>query len=48
MREAYNAQEIILDADVVPDYATGHPASFCVADWIDSDEIQKKNADFTL
>ena len=49
VRDAYNAQEIILDAnDLVPDYATGKPASFCVADWIDPGEIQEMDADFTL
>ena len=42
MRDAHNAQEIILDADdLIPDYTTGKPASFCVANWIDPDEIQK-------
>ncbi len=49
VRDAYNAQEIILDADdLVPDYTTGKPASFCVADWIDPDEVQEMDADFTL
>lgn len=49
VRDAYNAQEIILDAnDLVPDYTTGKPASFCVADWINPDEIQEMDADFTL
>ena len=42
VRDAHNAQEIILDADdLILDYTTGKPASFCVANWIDPDEIQK-------
>ena len=40
VRNAYNAQEIILDADdLASDYTTGKLASFCVADWIDPNEI---------
>ena len=47
--EAYKAQEVILDAgDLVPDPVTGEPACFCEADWIDPDEIQEMDADFTL
>lgn len=49
VREAYNAQKIVLDADdLVPDSVTGESAYFCEADWVDPDEIQKKDADFTL
>lgn len=49
VKEAYKAQEIILDAgDLVPDPATGEPACFCEADWIGLDEIQEMDADFTL
>ncbi len=49
VREAYNAQKIVLHADdLVPDPATGESAHFCEADWVDPDEVQKKDADFTL
>ena len=49
VKEAYKAQEVILDAgDLVPDPVTGEPACFCEADWIDPDEIQEMDADFTL
>lgn len=49
VREAYNAQKIVLDADdLAPDPATGESAHFYEADWVDPDEIQKKDADFTL
>lgn len=49
VKEAYKAQEIVLDAgDLAPDPVTGEPADFCEADWIDPDEIQEMNVDFTL
>ena len=49
VREAYNAQKIVLDADdLAPDPATGESAHFCETDWVDPDEVQKKDADFTL
>lgn len=49
VKEAYSTQKIVLDADdLVPDPKTGESAVFSVADWIDPDEIQKQDADFTL
>ncbi|NDO50683.1 hypothetical protein FMM75_15210 [Lachnospiraceae bacterium MD335] len=49
VEDAYYTQEIILDAnDLVPDQITGKSASFSVADWIEPDEIQKRDADFIL
>ena len=49
VREAYKAQQIVLDADdLAPDPATGESAHFCEADWVAPDEAQKKDADFTL
>lgn len=49
VKDAYREQKIILHADdLVPDSVTGEPALFCEADWVDPDEIQKKDADFTL
>lgn len=49
VKDAYNAQEIILDADdLVPDQTTGESASFSAVDWIEPNEIQKRDADFTL
>ena len=40
VRNAYNVQEIILDADdLESDYTAGKLASFCAADWIDPNEI---------
>lgn len=49
VKEAYKAQEIILDADdLVPDSVTGDSACFREADWIDPDKIQEMDADFTL
>lgn len=32
----------------MPDYTTGKPASFYASDWIDPDEVQEMDADFTL
>lgn len=49
VKEAYKAQEIVLDAgDLAPDLVTREPVDFCEADWIDPDEIQKMNVDFTV
>lgn len=49
VKEAYDAQKIILDAgDLIPDPTTGESAAFTEADWIEPDEVQKKEADFTL
>lgn len=49
VKEAYCAQKIVLDADdLVPDPQTGGSAVFGVADWIDPDEVQERDADFIL
>lgn len=49
VKEAYKAQKIVLDADdLALDPVTGETASFSEADWIDPDEIQNMDADFTL
>jgi hypothetical protein len=49
VKDAYSAQEIILDADdLVPNPATCESAFFGEADWIDPEEVQQKEADFTL
>lgn len=45
VRDAYDAQKIILDSgDLAPDPATGEPASFSEADWIDRDDAEKMEA----
>ncbi len=49
VKEAYQAQKIVLNAeDLVPNYTTGEPASFCEADWVDPEKVQEAEADFTL
>lgn len=49
VRREYDAQNIVLCADdLVPDPVTGAPAFFGEADWIDPEEVQKREADFTL
>lgn len=48
MKKAYNAQKIILGKDdLVPDPMTREPADFSEADWIDRDDVQEMDADFT-
>lgn len=45
VRREYDAQNIVLCADdLVPDPVTGEPAFFGEADWIDPEEVQKKEA----
>lgn len=49
VKKEYDAQKIILCADdLVPNPVTGEPAFFGEADWINPEEVQKKEADFTL